>query len=789
MLLAAEPTASELYHRGRKAERAGQIVEAYLFYSEAAAKDPSHPEYQIRAQALQIRAALKAHAMPARDASGKMTIAPLEPVPGVAAAISEAELAELQRLRPPPTLQAAADRKSLDLHGDAKALFSQAAAAFGLGVAFDPEYQAGSQRRLHLDDADYREALRAVEAVTGSFAFPVGARLLMVVQDTQPKRVEYEPTIAVTVPIPETLTPQEAQEVGRAVQQTFDLSKLAVDTERREVLMRDRISRVRPAQELFEQLSHRRAQVMIEMQLLEVDRSSTLSYGLLLPSNFPISFLGTAGLASLHTGNSELAALASLLGNAIPLSQVAHLNPIMFGLGIANSQIFAAMTRSSADTLLDTSLRSLDGEAAQFHVGSKYPIMTGRLLNSAVAFSSITTATTTLTPTIASVQWTESAGNYTLVINGSGFGSPTVSLPFTGGVSNFAIEDQAQQAEWGYTGDALGLTFDSWTDSTVQISGFAAQPGDAVVISLWNSTSQTGGTWGGNIPTTATTPVIASVQLSGTGQGLQIVVQGSGFGAAPSTMPAAGAFGNLNYFRFWDFSGHCTPDAALFEAGFGSDTVTLGYQSWSDSEITISGFGGTYGQGCANYQAGDPIAIAILNSAATDATGPQTAWGGNTSFGSATSTATAGSAASTLANAPSFNFEDLGLVMKVTPHVHGTEEVSLEVSAEFKTLSGQSANGIPVIGSRKMESLVRLRDGEWAVIAGLMSVSDAKSIAGIPVLSRLPGIGTALRDNERNRVGEDVILMLRPILIDPPPDPSAAHPVWIGPEGRLAIPL
>src|ERR1700690_4571759 len=107
------------------------------------------------------------------------------------------------------------------------------------------------------------------------------------------------------------------------------------------VLIRHRISRVRPAQELFEQLSHSRPHIMIEMQFLEVDRSSLLSYGLLLPSNFPITFLGTAGLAALDPSNLQLAGLAALLGNAIPLSAVAHLNPIMFGLGIANSQIFA----------------------------------------------------------------------------------------------------------------------------------------------------------------------------------------------------------------------------------------------------------------------------------------------------------------------------------------------------------------------------------------------------------------------------------------------------------------
>lgn len=794
VLLAAEPKASDLYRQARKAERLGEVVQAYLLYSEAAAKDPSHPEYRARAQALQIRAALKAHAMPATDASGRTTLEPLQaaPPPGFSTAIAEADLAELRRMRPPPKLDASPGVKSLDLSGDAKAMFSQAAAAFGLGAAFDPEYEAGPTRRLHLDNADYRQALRALEAATGSFVFPIGQHLIMVAKDTQAKRVALEPTVAVTVPIPDALTAQDAQEVGRAVQQALDIAKLSIDTERRMVLIRDRISRVSSARELFEQLAHSRAQVMIEMQFLEVDRSSLLSYGLLLPSDFPISFIGGAALAALQPGNLQLQGLLAKLGSAIPLSEVAHLNPIMFGVGIANSQIFASMAKSSAKTLLDSSVRSLDGEAASFHVGNKYPILTGELMgNSATPFSSITTFTgvaTTQTPTVSSVQWAGSPGNYSLLLSGSGFGNPTVALTFTGDVSNFAIADLAQKAEWGYTGDAFGLTFLYWTDSAIAVSGFGGQPGDAVVISLWNSLTQAGGTWGGNVPTTAATPLISSVQLSGTGQDLQIVVQGSGFGPAPSTLPAAGSFADLNFFRFWDFRSPCDASPSLFEAGFGSDSVTLGYQSWSDSQIVISGFGGTYGRGCATYQNGDPVAIAVWNTAGAGVTGPQTAWGG-TSASSTGTTSTSTTSAGALGNVPSFNFEDLGLVLKVTPHVHGTEEVSLEVTAEFKTLTGASSNGIPVIGTRKIESRVRLRDGEWAIVAGLMSVTDAKSITGIPLLSRLPLIGNAMRDNERNRLGTDVILLLRPVLLDAPPDPSLAHRLWLGSETRLEIPL
>jgi len=87
---------------------------------------------------------------------------------------------------------------------------------------------------------------------------------------------------------------------------------------------------------------------------------------------------------------------------------------------------------------------------------------------------------------------------------------------------------------------------------------------------------------------------------------------------------------------------------------------------------------------------------------------------------------------------PSFTFEDLGINVKVTPHIHSVEEVTLELETEFKVLTGQSLNGIPIISTRKLSSKVTLRDGEWGIVSGLVTSNEARSMHGIPGLSEIP---------------------------------------------------
>jgi hypothetical protein len=143
--------ADQLFQQAQKAERAGQTVQAYLLYAQAAAAEPGNLAYWERAQALRPLASLlkgATQSSPADIASEKID-------PSLFGSIADQDLDLARKPLPPSDLKAAPGRQDFDLRGDSRALWEQVAAAFHLLVIFDTAYQPVPALRLQLSEADY----------------------------------------------------------------------------------------------------------------------------------------------------------------------------------------------------------------------------------------------------------------------------------------------------------------------------------------------------------------------------------------------------------------------------------------------------------------------------------------------------------------------------------------------------------------------------------------------------------------------------------------------------------
>ncbi|MGH9594961.1 MAG: type II secretion system protein GspD, partial [Bryobacteraceae bacterium] len=413
-----------------------------------------------------------------------------------------------------PQLKGSPEKKDFDVRGTARLIYEQVAAAFGIKVQFDNSFTDPPPFTFRVADVGMEDAFRILEAASNSFVVPVNEKLALVYPDTTQRRTDSSPVVTMAIPMAEHMTLQEAQEMITAVQQTLDIRKVGMDAGRRILIVRDVVSKVTAARQLMAQLSHPKSQVNVEVEILSVEKNSSLSYGLSLPSLIPIVNFSTL-LNNMPSGLAGLANFATFGGGGTFL-----------GMGIADATALATITRSSTDSMQRSEVLAVDGQAATLHVGDSYPIIT------------------------------------------SGF---------VGG-------------------------------QTTNPGGFVAPPG--------------------------------------------------------------------------------------------------------------------------------------------------------------------------------VQYKDLGLVLKVTPTVHEGGEVSLDVEAEYSTLSGATNNSIPIITSRKFTGTTRLKGGEWAVIAGLAESSDSKATNGTEGLFRIPLLGRLFRKDVVIKDDSQTLIVLKPRLVNVPPFEYAAGPMWVGTESR-----
>jgi type II secretory pathway component GspD/PulD (secretin) len=94
-----------------------------------------------------------------------------------------------------------------------------------------------------------------------------------------------------------------------------------------------------------------------------------------------------------------------------------------------------------------------------------------------------------------------------------------------------------------------------------------------------------------------------------------------------------------------------------------------------------------------------------------------------------------------------------------------------------------------VIGRRQTISQVRLRDGEWSVVGGILSTTDSKSTTGFWGLAQIPLLGNLFKQVSTDKERSQILIGIRPILLSIPPDQLPTPALRVGTETRPLSPL
>src|SRR3954463_15317395 len=270
----ADSVASKLARQAEQARKSGQIVGAYLLYSEAAARDPHNPTYTANRDALASAARLlsKANVQDADvSAEVKAAEAKEETGPPPVEMASRSEWEHESNLASLPKLELDTKQASFNARGDERTLFEEVAAVYGIRVTFDPQLVSKPDLHFEMEDADFRTAMEGLTALTGTFLFPISPKGIVVARDTEEKRNALEPEVLLAFPLPNALEQKDLIEAANAVRSTLTARAIGWDSSNRTVMIRDRASRARIARSLLETVLLPKAQVSFEVQFLSVD--------------------------------------------------------------------------------------------------------------------------------------------------------------------------------------------------------------------------------------------------------------------------------------------------------------------------------------------------------------------------------------------------------------------------------------------------------------------------------------------------------------------------------------
>ena len=139
----------------------------------------------------------------------------------------------------------------------------------------------------------------------------------------------------------------------------------------------------------------------------------------------------------------------------------------------------------------------------------------------------------------------------------------------------------------------------------------------------------------------------------------------------------------------------------------------------------------------------------------------------------------------------SFNYRPVGIIVNVTPRVTFDNDVILELAVESSTL-GQDVNiagqNLPSFGSRKVETKIRLRDGESTLLAGLLREDERRSLTGFPGLMHLPVFRQLFTSNDLSKGQTDIVMLLTPRIVRGHElTQQDVNPVYIGSQQHLGL--
>jgi general secretion pathway protein D len=375
LLYSREASVNWLVQEASKARMGGDSVGSKTMLASARRLDPTNP---LVAQYLLAADTTKYEATAPNEHLKQQFAAPIECAP----------LARLQSFH-----------TSGELHEIVRDIYS----AYGIEAVFDPSVM-NRPLRMDVDDVDFATATRVLNKAGHLFFVPLDHQTALIAADTKENRETLMPLVEETIYFPGR-TQQQMLELAGLARTVFDTTQVALSTEAGAIVVRGQQYFVSRIHELFVQLAEAESDVLLDIEVYEVDRTTTRKIGLTPPAS--ASATDVASTAKRLISDNQTLLNESISSGSLTLSGSAYQQELeevaflvaagasgsssftsilgtvgsfdgvpLLGISIGSTTLNLLLNSTDVRMLNAIQIRSSDQQEATFQVGSRYPILT-----------------------------------------------------------------------------------------------------------------------------------------------------------------------------------------------------------------------------------------------------------------------------------------------------------------------------------------------------------------------------------------------------------------------------
>jgi general secretion pathway protein D len=265
----------------------------------------------------------------------------------------------------------------LKLTKDLKTAYETIAKLGGINVIFDSDLgpKLQTQTPLDLNNVTIIEALDLLALQTKTYWTAVNKNTILVATDNQQTRQLYEEQVIKTFYLGNSLAATDLAETITMLRLLLTLSKVAPITAQNAIVVRDTPDKIAMAEKILQSIDKAKPEVLIDIAVLEVDRSVDRTLGLQPPSSTSATF--SSGTTTTTTGTGGTTSTTTTPNNTVPIKNLGKIGSGNFSITIPSSSLDAVYKRSHARVLQNPSIRAADGKQARLRIGQKRPVAQG----------------------------------------------------------------------------------------------------------------------------------------------------------------------------------------------------------------------------------------------------------------------------------------------------------------------------------------------------------------------------------------------------------------------------